>query len=39
VIVRADREAPYGTIRQAIAEAQRAGFARFTLVVEREERH
>ena len=33
VIVRADRDAPYGAVRTALAEAQRAGFARFSLVV------
>lgn len=36
VVVRADRDASYGTVRQTLAEAQAQGFARFTLVVERE---
>ena len=33
VIVRADRDAPYGSVRSTLAEAQRVGFARFSLVV------
>ncbi|RUL87538.1 ExbD/TolR family protein [Tautonia sociabilis] len=33
VIVRADRDAPYGAVRSALAEAQESGFARFSLVV------
>jgi biopolymer transport protein ExbD len=33
VIVRADRDAPYGEVRRRLAEARRAGFAKFTLVV------
>ncbi|QDV35141.1 ExbD/TolR family protein [Tautonia plasticadhaerens] len=37
VIVRADRDAPYGSVRSTLAEAQRAGFARFSLVVLTEE--
>ena len=37
VIVRADRDAPYGSVRSALAAAQRAGFARFSLVVKLEE--
>jgi biopolymer transport protein ExbD len=36
VVVRADREASYGAVRRALAEAQSHGFARFTLVVVRE---
>lgn len=36
VVVRADREAPYGTVRRALAAAQAQGFARFTMVVVRE---
>jgi biopolymer transport protein ExbD len=36
VVVRADRDATYGDVRRALAEAQRHGFARFTLVVVRE---
>ncbi len=36
VVVRADRDAPYGRVRGALAAAQRHGFARFTLVVVRE---
>lgn len=39
VVVRADRDASYGTVRQALATAQSQGFARFTLVVEREVGH
>lgn len=37
VIVRADRDAPYGAVRSNLATAQRSGFARFSLVVLREE--
>lgn len=37
VIVRADREAPYGAVRTAMATAQDYGFARFSLVVRRRE--
>jgi biopolymer transport protein ExbD len=37
VIIRADRDAPYGSVRSTLAEAQRAGFARFSLVVMMEE--
>ncbi len=33
VVVRADRDAPYGEVRRRLAEARRAGFAKFTLVV------
>jgi biopolymer transport protein ExbD len=33
VVVRADRDAPYGSIRGALAEAQQRGFAHFSLVV------
>jgi biopolymer transport protein ExbD len=36
VVVRADRDASYGAVRRALAEAQSHGFARFTLVVVRE---
>jgi len=38
VILRGDRDAPYGTIRQTLKTAQAAGFVHFSLVVEREER-
>ena len=38
VIVRADRDAPYGSVRRALATAQERGFAHFTLVVIRERR-
>lgn len=37
VVIRADREAPYGTVRKMLATAQSKGFARFTLVVLRPE--
>ena len=33
VIIRADRDAGYGTVRQALATAQKKGFAKFSLVV------
>lgn len=33
VVIRADRDAPYGTIRRILAEAQERGFAHFSLVV------
>ena len=33
VVVRADREAPYGAVRKTLAMAQSRGFAHFTLVV------
>ena len=33
VVLRADREAPYGAVRRLLATAQDRGFARFTLVV------
>ena len=33
VIVRADRDASYGTVRRTLAEAQEQGFAHFSLVV------
>jgi biopolymer transport protein ExbD len=33
VIVRADKDAPYGTIRRTLATAQARGFAHFSLVV------
>ena len=38
VIVRADRDAPYGAVRKALATAQARGFARFSLLVLRERR-
>jgi biopolymer transport protein ExbD len=38
VVIRGDRDAPYGAIRQTLKTAQDAGFAHFSLVVEREER-
>lgn len=34
VILRADRAAPYGVVREVLASAQRLGFSRFTLVVQ-----
>ena len=37
VVIRADREAPYGEVRKTLATAQSKGFARFTLVVLRPE--
>jgi len=33
VILRADRDASYGTVRRTLAEAQEQGFAQFSLVV------
>ncbi len=33
VIIRADREAPFGAVRRTLAEAQEQGFANFSLVV------
>lgn len=36
VIVRADRAARYGAVRRALAGAQGVGFARFSLIVNRE---
>jgi biopolymer transport protein ExbD len=33
VVLRADRSAPYGAIRRALADAQQRGFAHFSLVV------
>jgi biopolymer transport protein ExbD len=36
VIVRADRDASYGSIRRTLSEAQERGFAQFALVVLRE---
>ena len=33
VIIRADKEAPYGAVRTALASAQERGFSHFTLVV------
>lgn len=33
VILRADREAPFGAVRQTLADAQAVGFANFSLVV------
>ena len=38
VILRADRAAAYGSVRQALAEAQDKGFAHFSLVVLRRRR-
>lgn len=38
VVIRADRRTDYGSVRKTMAEAQRLGFARFTLVVIREVR-
>lgn len=38
VIVRADRRAPYGSVRKQLAIAQNHGFSRFTLVVLRSQR-
>jgi biopolymer transport protein ExbD len=38
VVIRGDRDAPYGAIRQALKTAQDAGFVHFSLVVEQEER-
>jgi biopolymer transport protein ExbD len=38
VLVRADRDARFGAVRRALATAQAHGFARFSLVVERERR-
>lgn len=38
VVVRADKDASYGTVRRLLATAQERGFARFTLVVLREDR-
>jgi biopolymer transport protein ExbD len=37
VLVRADRDAPYGSVRSALSSAQASGFARFSLVVLRSE--
>lgn len=37
VIIRADRGALYGVVRRTLAQAQSAGFSRFSLVVIREE--
>jgi len=37
VVIRADRDAPYGEVRRTLATAQASGFARFTLVVLRPE--
>ena len=37
VILRADRDASYGTVRRTLAEAQEQGFAQFSLVVLRRE--
>jgi len=33
VVIRADKEATYGSVRRALAMAQQRGFAHFTLVV------
>jgi biopolymer transport protein ExbD len=38
VILRADRDASYGTVRRTLAEAQERGFARFSLVVLRRDK-
>ncbi len=38
VVLRADRDAPYGAVRKALVAAQGHGFAHFTLVVLRERR-
>jgi biopolymer transport protein ExbD len=38
VVIRGDRDVPYGTIRRALKTAQEAGFVHFSLVVEREVR-
>lgn len=37
VLIRADRDLPYGTVRSTLAAAQEAGFAQFSLVVLRED--
>jgi biopolymer transport protein ExbD len=37
VILRADRDASFGTVRRTLAEAQEQGFAQFSLVVLRRE--
>lgn len=37
VILRADRDASYGTVRRTLADAQEQGFAQFSLVVLRRE--
>jgi biopolymer transport protein ExbD len=37
VVIRADRDAPYGDVRKTLAQAQAPGFAHFTLVVLRAE--
>ena len=37
VILRADRDASYGTVRRTLAAAQEQGFAKFSLVVLRRE--
>lgn len=37
VLLRADRDAPYGSVRSALSAAQEEGFARFSLVVLRSE--
>jgi biopolymer transport protein ExbD len=36
VVIRADRDLPYGTVRRVLRTAQEQGFAHFTLVVLRE---
>ena len=38
VILRADRDASYGTVRRTLAEAQERGFAQFSLVVLRSDK-
>lgn len=37
VVIRGDKEAPYGTIRRVLQTAQDAGFVHFSLVVEHED--
>lgn len=37
VILRADRDAPYGAVRRVLSQAQERGFAQFSLVVLRRE--
>ncbi len=37
VVLRADKDATYGVVRKALAQAQRSGFARFSLIVLRED--
>lgn len=35
ILLRADREAPFGLVRRVLKQAQKQGFGRFSLVVER----